>query len=305
MNTFSIHPATLLGPVYLSVCDLERSLRFYTDVIGFELIHHVDTTAWLGSAPNTLLLALTEQPDARPKPPRTTGLYHFAILVPSRLDLARSLRHLVEASYPLQGASDHLVSEALYITDPDGNGIEIYADRAREAWPRRDGQVLIATERLDLDNLLAELAQDHQTWAGVPSQTRIGHVHLQVADLPQTEAFYRTALGFDLVARYGQKALFVSAGGYHHHLGLNTWAGTGAPPPPPDAVGLRYFTITLPDEAEQRRLLAHLQRSGVSFVEQDDAISLQDPSNNGVLITVGTQMNDFRSIIRNTKSTTA
>jgi len=290
MNTFQIHPETHLGPVYLTVSDLEQSLGFYSDVIGFELLRQVENTAWLGTDLSTPLLVLTGHPDARPKPPWTTGLYHFAILVPSRLDLARWLRHLVETRYPLQGASDHLVSEALYLADPDGNGIEIYADRARDAWPHRNGQLLMATEPLDVEGLLGELIEDNQPWAGLPWQTRIGHVHLQVADLDEAETFYREILGFDFVTRYGSAALFVSAGGYHHHLGLNTWAGRGAPPPPPDAVGLRYFTIILPDIAERSRLLAHLQDAGVSFGEEGDVISLRDPSNNGLQLVVEQQL---------------
>lgn len=290
MNTFSIHPETRLGPVALTVSDLERSLRFYIDVIGFRLLQREENTAWLGTDQNTPLLVLTGQPDASPKRRHTTGLYHFAILVPSRLDLARSLRHLMETRYPLQGASDHLVSEALYLADPDGNGIEIYADRPRQAWPRRNGQLLMATEPLDLEGLLAELEQDDQAWSGLPEQTRIGHVHLHVSDLSQAETFYREVLGFDFMAGYGPSALFVSAGGYHHHVGLNTWAGLGAPPPPPDAVGLRHFTITLPDEAERSRLRAHLRDSGVSFVEQGKVISLRDPSNNGIHLAVGSEV---------------
>jgi len=290
MNSSSIHPETHLGPVYLTVRDLEQSLGFYSEVIGFKLLRQVENTAWLGTDHDTPLLVLTGQPDARPRPPGTTGLYHLAILVPSRLDLARWLRHLVQARYPLQGASDHLVSEALYLADPDGNGIEVYADRPRDAWPRRKGQLLMATEPLDVDSLLAELEQDNQPWTGLSKQTRIGHVHLQVADLDEAETFYREILGFDFVTRYGSAALFVSAGGYHHHIGLNTWAGRGAPPPSPGAVGLRYFTIMLPNEAERSRLLTHLQGAGVSFSEEGDVLSLRDPSNNGIQLVVGSQL---------------
>lgn len=291
MNTHSIHPDTHLGPVYLTVRNLERSLGFYVDVIGFKLLQQVENTVWLGTDQDIPLLVLTGQPDAPSKPPRTTGLYHFAILVPTRLDLARSLRHLIETRYPLQGASDHLVSEALYLADPDGNGIEIYADRPRAEWPRRNGQLQMATEPLDLDSLIAELAPGDTSWAGLPEQTQIGHVHLHVADLDEVETFYGEVLGFDIMSRYGPSALFVSAGGYHHHIGLNTWAGRGAPPPPPDAVGLRSFTIILPDEAARRRLLAHLQDAGVSFSEEGAVTVLRDPSNNGIQLVVGSQLN--------------
>lgn len=283
----SIHPETILGSVHLTISNLDRSVAFYRDVIGLGLLRREDETALLTADGATSLVVLTESPGARPKPARATGLYHFAILVPTRLDLARSLRRLVEARYQLQGASDHLVSEALYLADPDGNGIEIYADRPRSAWPRINDLLQMATEPLDLEGLLAELAQDARPREGVPLQTRIGHIHLHVADLRQAEAFYRGALGFDLVLRYGGSATFLSAGGYHHHIGLNTWAGAGAPPPPSEAVGLRSFTIVLPDDRELQRVIGRLRESGIVFDERADAVSLRDPSENGMLLVVG------------------
>ncbi|MCB0017975.1 MAG: VOC family protein [Anaerolineales bacterium] len=289
MTTYSIHPETRLGAVSLTVSDLERSLRFYTEVIGFKLLQQMQNTALLGSKENAPALVLTGQPDAAPLRRHTTGLYHFAILVPTRLDLARSLRQLAETRYPVQGASDHLVSEALYLADPDGNGIEIYVDRPRAEWPRRNGQLLMATDPLDLDGLMRELEQDDTAWAGLPEQTQIGHVHLHVADLDEAENFYGNVLGFDIMFRYGPSALFVSAGGYHHHLGLNTWAGRGAPPPSANTVGLRHFTVILPDEAERSRLLAHLRDSGISFSEAGDVITLRDPSHNGIQLLVASQ----------------
>jgi catechol 2,3-dioxygenase len=287
MQTFVIHPNIYVGSVHLTVSELDRSLRFYGDVLGFNTRQRQDSTAWLTADGMSSPLVLTEQPGARPKPPRTTGLYHFAILVPSRVDLARSLRHLVEVRYPLQGAADHLVSEALYLADPDGNGIEIYADRARSAWPRRGGQLQMATDPLDVDGLLAELEPDPRPWDGLAPQTRIGHVHLHVADLRQAEAFYCDVLGFDLVTRYGSSALFVSAGGYHHHLGLNTWAGVGAPPPPPDSVGLRYYTLYLPGKDELDRTVEHLKASGVELDKIADTVSLRDPSGNAIRLVTG------------------
>lgn len=283
----SIHPETSLGPVHLTISNLDRSVAFYRDVIGLGLLRRQDKTALLAADGATSLVILTESPGARPKPPRTTGLYHFAILLPTRLDLARSLRRLVEVHYQLQGASDHLVSEALYLADPDGNGIEIYADRPRSAWPRINDLLQMATEPLDLEGLLGELERDARPWDGLSPQTRIGHIHLHVADLRQGEAFYRGAIGFDLVLRYGGSATFLSAGGYHHHIGLNTWAGAGAPPPPPEAVGLRSFTIVLPDDRELQRVIGRLRESGIVFGESGDAMTLRDPSGNGLLLVVG------------------
>jgi catechol 2,3-dioxygenase len=285
MAPFSIHPATGVGPVALTVDDLERSERFYRDMIGFKVLGRAGDTITLGADGTTALLAVTGQPGAR-RLPRTTGLYHFAILVPSRVALARSLRQLAEAHWPLSGASDHLVSEALYLDDPDGNGIEIYRDRPREEWPRPDGQIQMATDPLDIDSLIDELAHDPSPWDGIAPGTIIGHVHLHVADLRAAEEFYHGVLGFDIIQRYGPSALFVSAGGYHHHIGLNTWAGVGAPPPPPGSVGLRSFDIRLPDAATRDALLERVRAAGIATEEVVHGVLLRDPSANGVVLTV-------------------
>jgi catechol 2,3-dioxygenase len=201
---------------------------------------------------------------------------------------------LIEVRYPLQGAADHLVSEALYLADPDGNGIEIYADRPPSAWPRRDGQLQMATEPLDAPGLLTELADDGRPWEGLPPQTRIGHIHLHVADLKQAEDFYCRGLGFDLVTHYppqqmtksSPSALFISAGGYHHHIGLNTWAGRGAPPPPPSSVGLRFYTLYLPNREELKQVAQNLKATGVEYEDTGDAISVHDPSGNHVRLEI-------------------
>src|SRR5262245_3426208 len=218
MASYSIDANTSVGQAALTVADLQRSERFYCDVLGMRVLSRGDGTLTLTADDATPLLELTELPGARPKPARATGLYHFAVLVPSRLDLARSLRRLAEMHYPLTGASDHLVSEALYLDDPDGNGIEIYRDRPRAEWPHLDGQLQMAVDPLDIDGILGELEHDDRPWNGLDAGTRMGHMHLHVANLRQAEEFYSGVLGFDVMVRYGTSALFVSAGGYHHHL---------------------------------------------------------------------------------------
>jgi catechol 2,3-dioxygenase len=284
MALFSIDPNTNLGAAYLTVADLERSQRFYRDVLGFrELVRDGDTLA-LSADGATPLLVLTEQSGAPPKPARATGLYHFAILTPSRLDLARSLRRLAEMRYPISGASDHLVSEALYLDDPDGNGIEIYRDRPRAEWPRIGGQIKMATDPLDIDGILGELERDDRPWDGLAPATTIGHMHLHVADLKAAEAFYHGVLGFDIVMRYGPSALFVSAGGYHHHVGLNTWAGVGAPPAPAGSAGLRYFVVQLPDQAALDAVLARVREAGLPIEPRDEGALVRDASGNGVVL---------------------
>jgi catechol 2,3-dioxygenase len=284
MEPFSIHPDTTVGPVDLAVADLGRAEQFYREVLGFKQLSRADGALTLTADGTTPLLILREQPGARPKPRRATGLYHFAILVPTRRDLARSLRRLAEMQWPLSGASDHLVSEALYLDDPDGNGIEIYRDRPRAEWPRSGGRIQMATDPLDFDGVIGELEGDDRPWDGLAPATTIGHVHLHVADLRAAEAFYHGVLGFDIITNYGGSALFVSAGGYHHHLGLNTWAGVGAPPPPPDAAGLRYYAVILPDSEALGQVAARIQAAGIAIEQTDAGMLMRDPSQNGVLL---------------------
>jgi catechol 2,3-dioxygenase len=234
-----------IGRVGLTVTDLVRSVAFYRDVLGFRASTRDGRIAHLGAAGGPVLVELHETPNAIPKPRRSTGLYHFAILVPSRAALGRSLRRLTERHWPLTGASDHLVSEALYLDDPDGLGIEIYRDRPRHEWPRRNGQLAMATDPLDVQGVHDEPGAE-AAWTGLDAGTVIGHVHLHVPHLDAAEALYCGRIGFDPTVRGYPGALFVAAGGYHHHLGLNTWTGIGAPPPPEHAVGLRSFTIESP-----------------------------------------------------------
>jgi catechol 2,3-dioxygenase len=245
-----------IGRVSLTVRDLDQSVLFYRDVLGFREARRDGRTSFLaagastGSGPSRAstgdggltLIDLHEDTSAVRKPRRSSGLYHFAILVPSRAALGRSLRRSSEKRWPLSGASDHLVSEALYLDDPDGLGIEIYRDRPRNEWPVRNGQLMMATDPLDLQSVHDEPGADNP-WSGLDAGTVIGHVHLHVPHLDTAEEFYCGRVGFEPTVRGYPGALFVAAGGYHHHLGLNTWTGIGAPPPPEHAVGLRLFTI--------------------------------------------------------------
>jgi catechol 2,3-dioxygenase len=280
----SIHPQTTIGLVHLVVADLQRSLTFYQQILGFQLHRREDSHALLGAG-GADLVALSEVPGARPAR-GTTGLYHFAILVPSRGHLAQSLARLEETATAVQGYADHLVSEAIYLADPDGNGVEIYRDRPRAEWPYRHGRLQMASDPLDVDGLLAEAAEQAETWRGLDPATTIGHIHLHVADLRQAEAFYTNVLGFDLILRYGPSAAFVSAGGYHHHIGLNTWAGAGAPPPPPGSAGLRWVTVLLPNRAELERLLQQIRQAGHEASERDEGFYMVDPSANGIMLKV-------------------
>lgn len=235
-------PDAHIGEVSLTVSDLDRSAAFYTDVLGFARLESTPRRAWLGPADGPVLVRLDARPGALPRAPRTSGLFHVAILVPSRAALGRSLRRLADRRWPLTGASDHLVSEALYLDDPDGLGIEIYRDRSKTTWAREDGEVLMATDPLNLDDVAREPGAE-RPWSGLEPGTTIGHVHLHVPQLAPAEALYCGEIGFSPTLRRYPGAVFVAAGTYHHHLGLNIWAGPGAPPPEPGTVGLDAFTI--------------------------------------------------------------
>jgi catechol 2,3-dioxygenase len=287
-----IHPETSIGAVHLTIANLDRSLRFYIDRLGFQLSARQEGKATLGAGDHDLLV-LYEAPDAKPAP-RTAGLYHFAILVPSRIDLARALRQLAIRQTPMQGFSDHLVSEAIYLADPDGNGIEVYRDRHRAEWPYVDGRLQMATDPLDVENLLREADRDARGTdptgatapaAVLPAGTRIGHMHLHVSFLEDTEEFYTRALGLDVTARYGGSAMFMSAGGYHHHVAANTWAGVGAPRPPKGAAGLRRFELLVPDRRARDGAGESLQRAGISVSSEGEALLVEDPSGHVIAVT--------------------
>ncbi len=283
----SIDPATHVGLVALTVANLERSLAFYTDAIGFALLQRDEGEATLGVA-GTPLLQLTELAGASPAPRRATGLYHFAILVPTRADLGRWLRHWLEAGYPLPGQGDHLVSEALYLSDPDANGIEIYRDRPRSEWTWDNGQVRMAVDPVDIVGVLEEGDRDGTPWTGMAPGTYVGHIHLQVGDIPQTLAFYSGVLGFDVVAQMPD-ALFVSAGGYHHHVGLNTWHSRGAGPAPAGTAGLRSYTLDLPTEEARAAVVARLDIAGIAHETRDGSVVVQDPWHNTIHLRVVTE----------------
>jgi catechol 2,3-dioxygenase len=269
-------PATLrLGPVHLNVTDLDRSIAFYEGSIGLRLHRREDEVAAMGVGGEDLLV-LHEEPHAR-RAGRHAGLYHYALLYPSREELARAAVRLAETQTPVQGASDHDTHEAFYLPDPDGNGIELYADRPREAWPDlanpdRGG----GPKPLDTGALLATVAGEEprrEAGAGLA----VGHVHLHVGDLERGRAFYRDVLGFDLVMFFPGQAAFVSAGGYHHHLGFNTWRGLGVPPVPEGRVGLRHWTVVLDDPKEVATVRERVEAAGIEAEEAEGGFLARDP----------------------------
>jgi catechol 2,3-dioxygenase len=268
-----------LGPVHLTVTDLDRSVRFYEEAIGLSRARRDDGSATLGTE-RADLLVLTEQPGARP-PGRHAGLYHFALLHPSRTELARAMKRLIAAGAPISGASDHSVSEAIYLPDPDGNGIELAADRPRERWgDLSDPTAIGGPMPLDLQGLLEPVA-DEEAAAGASPELVVGHMHLHVGDIDRALAFWRDGVGFEVMTRF-PSAAFIAAGGYHHHLGLNTWRGEGVPPQPDGVVGLRRWTIALPDEARVAAVREGVEAAGAEPEERPGGFLARDPWRNAV-----------------------
>jgi len=284
--TTSIHPETRIGLLSLNVTDLARSIDFYTNAMGFALLEQHEGVATLGVGTTPLLL-LTGNPSGQPWPGRATGLYHFAILLPTRADLGRWLRHWLETGHELPGQGDHWVSEALYLSDPDGNGIEIYRDRPRSEWKLTDGRVAMGTDPVDLRGVIDEADREGLSFTGLPEGTTIGHMHLQVRDIPEAQAFYEGVLGFDLMAEM-PSALFLSAGGYHHHLGMNIWHSRGASPAPEGSAGLRYFTVIMSSQSALDEVIERLDAAGVNYGAAENGIVVQDPSANRIYFTVNT-----------------
>jgi len=284
-DAYRLPPTARPGRVVLQVADLERSLAYYGGALGLRVLTRDDDRATLGAGDGArVLVELRELPGARPVPRRgRLGLYHFALLLPDRAALGRFLAHAAGLR-AIDGMSDHLVSEALYLTDPDGLGIEVYADRPREEWRVRDGQIEMATEPLDVESVLA--AGGGVPWDGAPAGTTVGHVHLHVGDLERAKAFYHLGLGLDQVVWSYPGALFLSAGGYHHHLGVNTWA-RGAEPAGPGDARLLEWELLLPAAQDAAAAIASLAAAGAVVDTAPDGGTTRDPWGVGLRVRAG------------------
>ena len=267
---------THLGRVRLQVADLDRSIGYYEQVLGLRTLERRAGEAVLGDQVSKVpLIELREQPGANPVRRRGhLGLFHFAILLPDRAALGRLLRHLASIGAQV-GASDHLVSEALYLHDPDGLGIEVYADRPRSTWVRRDGEMVVETKPLDLESVIA--AGGTAPWTGMPEGTVMGHMHLHVSNLKHAAAFYRDALGLDATVWSYPGALFLSAGGYHHHLGVNTWAGEDAPRPTDGDARLLEWEVVLPGREDVAAAAGRLAAAGHVVSWSGEEVRVDDP----------------------------
>jgi catechol 2,3-dioxygenase len=289
---FSIHPATKIGAVSLRVASLETQLAFYQQILGFQLHWREGDRAGLGAG-GADLLQLTEEPNLK-RYRGVTGLYHFAVLYPDRRELARALARLIALKYP-NYPTDHIMTKTTYLDDPEGNGIELYCESPEDGtWTlangvyetrRADGSLSDGREPLDVEALLTHLQEDDRLDAPISPETRMGHIHLHVRNINEAVDFYHGVLGFDLmgIARAFRMA-FVSAGGYHHHIGLNTWQGEGAPPPPADALGLRHFVVELPDQGALEQVIARVEAAGIAANRTEEGLLVYDPSQNGVVL---------------------
>lgn len=280
MSAYRLPADATTGPVRLRIASLERSLGFYRDLLGLRVVDDNDGSVALAAGDAPAIITLVERPAVRHRAEGTPGLYHYALLYPDRLDLARALLRMFERRVPFQGFADHGVSEAAYLADPDGIGIELAADRPREQWRNENGELVMYTHALNVTDLLRRV--DGDPWTGAPEALRIGHVHLHVADLDAAESFYDGVLGFDVTSRNYPGARFLAAGGYHHHLGINTWA-RGSRPPDDAVAGLIDFSVVTPASAERAALIAHLERLTSIDLSGDDP-AVRDPDGNVIRI---------------------
>ncbi len=287
---------THIGHVHLQVSNLIKARAFYIDLLGFKAVllqgKLGETTLALSATGDVPIhLLLTERSNAKPKPSHTTGLYHLAVRLPDRKSLASTFQRLIAHNWPFQGFSDHIVSEALYLADPEGNGLELYRDRLPDQWQREGDQIAMRTDPLNVQDLLTEVEGENTPWTGINPKTDIGHIHLQVSDLTKAEAFYHDLLGLDITQRTYPGALFFSAGGYHHHIGTNIWASRGGSPPPEDAVGLVSYSMKLSDGEAWSTLVSRLRQAQVEiwkWIDYGDYLSalVRDPFGIGLELTV-------------------
>ncbi|MCM3791167.1 VOC family protein [Domibacillus indicus] len=284
MNSYHSKPNTFASHVHLKVENLSRSLAFYRDLMGFQITDQSETKATVTADGITPLLTIEQLEDAVPKQARTTGLYHYALLLPTRKDLGKLTVHLFEAKYPLQGASYHGTHDALYFQDPDGNGIEVAADTDPLTWRDQTGEFDFSKNGpMDLESVVAEAGGE--SWTGIPEGTVIGHLHLHVADLEKTKEFYQAGLGFEVTIEFPE-GIFFSTGGYHHHIGTNIWHGKNAPKPALNSAGMLFYTLILPNEETRKSAAAKLESLGYSVSEKNGEFFTEDPAGNRIQLAV-------------------
>jgi len=282
MNAFHSKPNTFVNQVHLKVKNLSRSLEFYQNIMGFQILNQSSKKVVLTANGITPLVTIEQPEGVVPKQTGTTGLYHYALLLPTRKDLGKLITLLLNEKYPLQGASYHGTHDALYLADPDGNGIEVAVDTDPSTWRDKTGQLDFSKNGpMDVESVIA--AANGEKWNGIPEETVIGHIHLHVSDLEKTKEFYRDGLGFQVTIDFPE-GVFFSTGGYHHHIGTNIWHGKNAPKPELNSVGMLYYTLVLPNEETRKSMVEKLETMGYRVTEEQGELFTEDPSGNRILL---------------------
>lgn len=287
MNNFHGKESIFVNHIALRVIDINRSIKFYSDIMGFSLLRKKGKKATMTADGFTPIMTLNQPDDVIPKIPKRTGLYHFAVLLPSRYSLGLFIKNIGDQGYPIVGGSNHGVSEAIYLEDPDGNGIEVYRDVDKSEWNHKGDRIEMVSDPLDYDGLIREAGEDK--WNNTPLDTIIGHIHLHVGDLDKARKFYTDGLGFDLTMEAGRSAIFLSTSGYHHHIGLNVWNGRNAEPLPDNSAGMEYYTLLFPDEVARENAINNLINLDykVNKVNKEDKdLYVEDPSSNRIKLEI-------------------
>lgn len=282
--SFHKNPVTFVTQVELKVSDLTQSTRFYTEVLGLNIKEQTSNSVSFTTNGQDVLLTITQPKTINKKQEPRTGLYHFALLLPKRADLSQVVRHFINLGVRF-GGGDHLVSEAIYLNDPEGNGIEIYVDRDASVWQWSNGEVTMTTDPVDFDDLLKESVEP--VWNGLPKETVMGHIHLQVNDLAKNKEFYVDGLGFDVVSRYGREELFLSDSNYHHHIALNTWSGTRIKYAEKMETGIESYSIVFPNEEKRQEVVTSLRELRIPVMEDEYDLIVFDPSNIKIKLMLG------------------
>lgn len=280
MSIFHRSPNKYPTHVALKIMDLNKSLEFYQRIMGFKILEKQEKKAVLTADGIHPVITLEELENIKEKELRRTGLYHFALLLPSRKDLGKFIRHIIDTKYPIIGASYHGISEAIYLQDIDDNGIEVYADTPVSTWRWKKNFLEMTTKPLDIEDILME--SQGEIWEEIPQESIIGHIHLHVSDLNEAENFYVDALGFDVVTKVSNQATFISTGGYHHHIAFNIWNGKDIPPPSENSVGMNYFTLKLPDPKSRHETIDRLNSLGYEIKFENGSFITKDPSQNKI-----------------------
>ena len=284
MSNFHTNPNTFPTHVALRIMNFNKSLEFYQNIMGFKVLEKSEKSAILTADGINPLISLEEPANIKKKELRKTGLYHFAILLPSRKDLGKFIKHLMKTGYPIIGASHHGVSEAIYLQDIDDNGIEVYADTPVSNWKWENNFIDMYTKALDIKSIVAESSDE--VWEEIPRETILGHIHLHVRDLDEAERFYVEGLGFDVVSKIPNQATFISTGGYHHHIAFNIWNGKNIPPASENSVGMKYFTLKLPDQKSRHDVIDRLSSLGYEVKFENEDFVTKDPSKNEIHLVI-------------------